>query len=248
MNKIVTLSLAVLPVISLAKEPATLTDPKDQVSYAIGVDMARNFKRLRLEFNMDMLIKGLKDATGDKKLMMGEDEIRLIMNAYQVQLQQRAAQITKETATVNRAAGKAFLDVNKSKEGIMTLPSGLQYKIIKEGQGPKPVEDDVVECNYRGTLIDGTEFDSSYPSGKPLAFQLKTVIKGWQEALKLMPTGSKWQLFIPPELAYGERGAGRDIGPNATLIFDLELVSVKNATSDAAAKSPAPADINLPSP
>jgi FKBP-type peptidyl-prolyl cis-trans isomerase FklB len=126
----------------------------------------------------------------------------------------------------NRKQGEAFLAANKSKEGVVTLPSGLQYKVLKQGTGPKPVPSDSVVCNYRGTLIDGTEFDSSYKRGEPATFPVDHVIKGWTEALQLMPAGSKWQLFIPPELAYGEKGAGADIGPNATLIFEVELISV----------------------
>jgi FKBP-type peptidyl-prolyl cis-trans isomerase FklB len=127
----------------------------------------------------------------------------------------------------NKTEGEAFLAANKTKQGIVTLPSGLQYTILKEGTGPKPTASDSVVCNYRGTLINGTEFDSSYKGGQPLTFPVGGVIKGWTEALQLMPVGSKWQLFIPSQLAYGERGAGADIGPNATLIFEVELLSIQ---------------------
>jgi FKBP-type peptidyl-prolyl cis-trans isomerase FklB len=127
----------------------------------------------------------------------------------------------------NKKAGDAFLAANKTKEGVVTLPSGLQYKILKEGTGPKPTPADSVVCNYRGTLIDGKEFDSSYKRGQPATFPVGQVIKGWTEALQLMPVGSKWQLFVPPDLAYGDRGAGPDIGPGATLIFEVELISIK---------------------
>jgi FKBP-type peptidyl-prolyl cis-trans isomerase FklB len=133
----------------------------------------------------------------------------------------------KEAADKNKAEGEAFLAANKSKEGIVTLPSGLQYKILTEGKGPKPTAADTVVCNYRGTLINGTEFDSSYKRGEPATFPVGGVIKGWTEALQLMPVGSKWQLFIPSGMAYGERGAGADIGPNATLIFEVELISIQ---------------------
>ena len=128
----------------------------------------------------------------------------------------------------NKQAGDAFLAANKSKESVVTLPSGLQYKILTEGTGPKPTASDSVVCNYRGTLIDGKEFDSSYQRGQPATFPVGQVIKGWTEALQLMPVGSKWQLFIPSELAYGSRGAGADIGPNSTLIFEVELISIKD--------------------
>jgi FKBP-type peptidyl-prolyl cis-trans isomerase FklB len=127
----------------------------------------------------------------------------------------------------NKKEGDAFLAANKTKEGVVTLPSGLQYKILQEGTGPKPTASDTVVCNYRGTLLNGTEFDSSYKRGQPATFAVGQVIHGWTEALQLMTVGSKWQLFIPPDLAYGPRGAGNDIGPNATLVFEVELVSIQ---------------------
>jgi len=147
---------------------------------------------------------------------------------FQVDLRQKQAEATKLAAEKNKKEGEAFLVENKRKEGVVTLPSGLQYKILKAGTGKKPTEGDTVECIHRGTLIDGTEFDSSYRSKKPMTFKVSGgIIQGWSEALKLMPVGSKWQLFIPPQLAYGDRGAGDIIGPNATLIFEVELLAVK---------------------
>jgi FKBP-type peptidyl-prolyl cis-trans isomerase len=137
---------------------------------------------------------------------------------------------------VNKKEGEAFLAANKSKPGVVTLPSGLQYKILTAGTGPKPTATDSVNCNYRGTLIDGKEFDSSYKRGKPVTFPVTGVIKGWTEALQLMPVGSKWQLFIPSDLAYGDRGAGADIGPGATLVFEVELISIEDKSKD---KTPA---------
>jgi FKBP-type peptidyl-prolyl cis-trans isomerase FklB len=134
-----------------------------------------------------------------------------------------------EAGAAARKEGDAFLAANKTKEGVVTLPSGLQYKILTEGKGPKPTASDTVTCNYRGTLINGTEFDSSYKAGNPVSFPVSGVIKGWTEALQLMPVGSKWQLFIPADMAYGDRGAGADIGPGETLIFEVELVSIEEA-------------------
>ncbi len=138
----------------------------------------------------------------------------------------------QEAGAANKTEGEAFLAANKSKDGVVTLPSGLQYKILTAGTGPKPTASDSVVCNYRGTLINGTEFDSSYKRGQPATFGVGQVIKGWTEALQLMPVGSKWQLFIPSSLAYGERGAGAEIGPNATLIFEVELLSIQDKTKD----------------
>jgi FKBP-type peptidyl-prolyl cis-trans isomerase FklB len=200
---------------------------KNKVSYGIGVDMGRNFKRLDLDIDIDMLTKGLKDAYAGKKLSIPDNELRNIMSAYQSELKVKQAAAIKNIGEANQKAGAAFLAENTKKDGVVTLPSGLQYKILKQGDGNKPSETDIVECNYRGTLIDGTEFDSSNRIGKPVQFKVSGVMAGWQEALKLMPVGSKWQLFIPPQLAYAQTGAGRDIGPNATLIFEVELLGIQ---------------------
>jgi FKBP-type peptidyl-prolyl cis-trans isomerase FklB len=173
-------------------------------------------------------MKGLKDGYAGNKLSIPDDELRNIMSHYQNELREKQAMTIKTVGEANQKAGEAFLAANAKKEGIVTLPSGLQYKILKKGDGRIPAEDDTVECNYSGRLLDGTEFDSSTRIGKPVLFKVGGVIPGWQEALKLMPAGSKWQIFIPSQLAYGQRGAGRDIGPNATLIFEVELVSIQS--------------------
>jgi FKBP-type peptidyl-prolyl cis-trans isomerase FklB len=210
-----------------AKEAPELKSDKDKVSYGIGADIGKNFKRLGLDVNLDVLMKGLKDSNSGKKLALSEDELRTVMSNYQNELKQKQITALKTIGDSNKKTGDAFLAENAKKEGVVTLPSGLQYKVIKPGDGKKPTTEDTVECNYRGTLIDGTVFDSSLATGKPALFKVGGVIPGWQEALKLMPTGSKWQLFIPPQLAYGERGAGRDIGPNSTLIFEVELTGIQ---------------------
>ncbi|MDA8126475.1 MAG: FKBP-type peptidyl-prolyl cis-trans isomerase [Deltaproteobacteria bacterium] len=205
----------------------SLQTQKEKVSYAIGVDLARNFTRMGMDFNVDTLAKGMKDAlTGDKPLMTDE-ELRTTLTAYQTELRDKQMKAANAAAIENKKIGDAFLAENKTKEGVVSLPSGLQYRILKVGNGKKPMETDSVECHYRGTLINGMEFDSSYKAGQPATFKVNGLIAGWTEALKLMPAGSKWQLFVPPELAYGARGAGQTIGPNSTLIFDLELIAVK---------------------
>jgi UDP-GlcNAc:undecaprenyl-phosphate/decaprenyl-phosphate GlcNAc-1-phosphate transferase len=221
------LGILFLAVPLCAGEPPVLKTQKEKVSYGIGVDMARNFKQQGIEFDANILMKGFKDQSSGGKLLMTEDDIRATLSAYQSEIMQKRAQAMKVAAEENKKIGDAFLAENKKKEGVVALPSGLQYKILKAGDGKKPTDADMVECNYRGILINGTEFDSSYRTGKPAIFKVTGVIPGWVEALKLMPRGSKWQLFIPPQLAYGERGAGRDIGPNATLIFELELLAIK---------------------
>ena len=210
-----------------AAETPMIKTPKDKVSYGLGVDMARNFTRLGMEFDTDTLVKGFRDAIAGGKLLMTEEDLRTTLTAYQNELREKHLQKTKLTGEINKKEGEAFLAANKTKEGIVTRPSGLQYKILKTGNGKKPMDADSVECNYRGTLIDGTEFDNSVRAGKPLTFKVAGVIPGWTEALKLMPVGSKWQLFIPSELAYGARGAGNMIGPNAALIFEVELIAIK---------------------
>ncbi len=210
-----------------AGEPGTLTASKDKVSYGIGVDVARNFQRLGLDLDLDLLIKAMRDVYGGGKLLMTEEELRATMDAYRIELQSRQLDAMKKAGEENQKKGEAFLAENKGKEGVVVLPSGLQYKVLNAANGKTPQDADTVECNYRGALIDGTEFDSSYRRGQPATFSVTGVIPGWREALKLMPVGSKWQLFVPPQLAYGPRGAGRDIGPNATLVFEVELLAIK---------------------
>ncbi|HET6461869.1 MAG TPA: FKBP-type peptidyl-prolyl cis-trans isomerase [Syntrophales bacterium] len=209
-----------------AETPQFKTD-KEKISYGIGVDVARSFKRLGVDIDMNLLVKGLEDVMTDQKLLMNEDDLRATMKAYFEELRQKQMAITQALGEENKKKGGAFLAENKKKEGVVTLPSGLQYKIINAGSGKMPTENDTVECTYRGTLIDGKEFDSSFRTGKPATFKVSGVIAGWREALKLMPVGSKWQLFIPPELAYGPTSASRDIGPNTTLIFEVELLAIK---------------------
>jgi FKBP-type peptidyl-prolyl cis-trans isomerase len=210
-----------------AGETEVLKNQKEKISYGIGTDAGRNFKRLGIDLDVDVFVKGLKDSLSGEKPLLSEDELRATKEAYQADLMQKQAQATKRAVEENKQKGEAFLAENKTKQDVVTLASGLQYKILKAGDGKTPAENDTVVCHYRGTLIDGTEFDSSYKRGQPATFPVKGVIKGWIEALQLMPVGSKWQLVIPPELAYGAHGAGRDIGPNATLIFEVELLAIK---------------------
>jgi FKBP-type peptidyl-prolyl cis-trans isomerase FklB len=179
-----------------------------------------------MEIDPAILLRGLKDEMAGKTVMTDMEAHNTLMQAQQ-EAKKKADETRQASMEPNKKAGDAFLAANKTKEGVVTLPSGLQYKILKEGTGPKPTPADSVVCNYRGTLIDGKEFDSSYKRGQPATFPVGQVIKGWTEALQLMPVGSKWQLFVPPDLAYGDRGAGPDIGPGATLIFEVELISIK---------------------
>jgi FKBP-type peptidyl-prolyl cis-trans isomerase len=183
--------------------------------------------RLGIEVDLEVLIKGLRDGLSGEKLLINEDDLRTVMNAYQAELKERLLRAAQAAAEENRKIGEAYLAENRMKDGVVSLPSGLQYKIVTAGEGKRPKDADTVECNYRGTFVNGKEFDSSLRTGKPSTFKVTGLIAGWTEALKLMPVGSKWQLFIPPQLAYGERGAGGVIGPNATLIFDLELLAIK---------------------
>src|ERR1022692_2199489 len=205
----------------------TLKTQKDKVSYAIGMNIGQGMKKDSLDVDPDILARGVKDAMTGAKPLMAEEEARAAMNQLRTEMTEKKKAEAQHAGPANKQAGQQFLAANKTKEGVVTLPSGLQYKIIKQGDGPKPTASDTVVTNYRGTLIDGTEFDSSYKSGQPVTFPVGQVIKGWTEALQLMPVGSKWQLFIPSDLAYGERSPGGEIGPNSTLIFDIELLSIQ---------------------
>ena len=214
-----------------AGENVELKDQKDKVSYSIGINIGKNLKKQSVEINPDTLLKGINDALSGGKTLMTEQEVNETMMNFQKDLMAKQQARMKELGEKNKKEGEAFLAENKKKEGVTTLPSGLQYKVIKEGDGKIPTINDTVTVNYRGTLIDGTEFDSSYTRGQPVTFPVKGVVPGFSEALQLMKVGSKWQLFIPSNLAYGERGAGEQIGPNTTLIFELELLSIKEGTS-----------------
>jgi len=216
--------------------PAPLKTPKEKFSYALGMSIgsqiAPNLKKEAVEVDSNLVSQGLKDALAGTKTRMTEEEAKAVLNAVQADVRKQQQEKAQQAGAANKTEGDAFLAANKSKEGVVTLPSGLEYKILTAGTGPKPTASDSVTCNYRGTLISGTEFDSSYKRGQPATFGVGQVIKGWTEALQLMPVGSKWQLFIPSSLAYGDRGAGADIGPNATLIFEVELLSIQDKAKD----------------
>jgi FKBP-type peptidyl-prolyl cis-trans isomerase FklB len=205
------------------QEKLALKNQKERVSYIIGMDIGSNLKKQSIDVDPNILAKGMKDALSGEKPLLTEQEIQETMLAFQKEMMAKQAEIGKK----NKAEGEAFLAENKKKEGVKILPSGLQYKVIKAGTGKTPKLTDTVTAHYRGTLTNGMEFDSSYKRGQPANFQVSGVIRGWTEALQLMQEGSKWQLFIPSNLAYGEQGAGRDIGPNATLIFEVELISIQ---------------------
>jgi FKBP-type peptidyl-prolyl cis-trans isomerase FklB len=235
-----------------------LTTSKQKASYAIGMNWGTGLHRQGIDVDSAALIQGMKDALAGGKTLLTEDEARSALMQLQKEMQEKQQAKAAAEGDANKKEGDAFLAANKTKEGVVTLPSGLQYKILKEGNGPKPTASDSVVCNYKGTLINGTEFDSSYKRGEPATFPVTGVIKGWTEALQLMPVGSKWQLFIPPDLAYGPRGTpGGPIGPNATLIFEVELISIKDknpppdkvpAPGAAPEKSPAGAATSSPTP
>ena len=207
-------------------EEKNFKDQKDKVSYIIGLDIGTNLKKQALDINPDVLLKGVKDALSGNKPSLTEQEINSTIAAFQKEMKEKQEEMMKKAGEKNKKEGEVFLAGNKKKEGVVTLPSGLQYKVIKNGNGKKPKLTDTVTTNYKGTLIDGTEFDSSYKRGQPASFQVNGVIAGWTEALQRMEEGAKWQLFVPSQLAYGERGAG-PIGPHATLIFEIELISVQ---------------------
>jgi len=221
------LATALLTLAAAAQDTAQFKTPKEKLSYALGMEIGNGFRKQALELDPATVSQGFADAFSGSKTLLTEDEMRAVLTSAQEDYRKKQAVVRAEKAQVALKEGEAFLAANQSKEGVVTLPSGLQYKILKAGSGEKPDADDTVVCNYRGTLIDGTEFDSSEKHNGPATFPLKGVIRGWREALLLMPVGSKWQLFVPAYLAYGENGAGQAIPPNSALIFDVELLSVQ---------------------
>lgn len=212
----------------------TLNTQKDKISYALGMNIGAGMHAESIDIDPDIFARGLKDAFAAGKTLLTEDQAHTTLMAFQTEMRKKqqektqlAEEAMKKTGEANKKAGEDFLAANKSADGVVALPSGLQYKILQAGTGPKPTASDSVVCNYRGTLLDGTEFDSSYKRGQPATVSLSGVIKGWTEALQLMPVGSKWKLFLPAELAYGQRSPSPTIGPNSTLIFEVELLSIQ---------------------
>lgn len=210
-----------------------LTDKKDKISYSIGVDVGKSIQKQKIDINPESFLAGFKDGQADKLTLMTEEEIRETLMALQTEMLEKHKTMAKELAAKNLAEGEKFLAENKKQKGVVTLPSGLQYRIIKEGKGTSPKATDMVTTHYRGKLINGTEFDSSYTRGEPAKFAVNGVIPGWTEALQLMKPGAKWELFVPAKLAYAENGVGQIIGPNSTLLFEVELLKVGNDDSAA---------------
>jgi FKBP-type peptidyl-prolyl cis-trans isomerase FklB len=206
--------------------PAPFKTPLEATGYAVGVDMVRNFRNQGVPFDLEQLIHGMRDATAGSKLLLSDAEVKRLVGELETEVRTKMIAARKAEAETNQKKSDEFLKANAAKPGVVSLPSGLQYRVMKAGTGAKPGDDATVLANYRGMLADGTEFDAS-AAGQPASFKLNGVIAGWREALKLMPAGSKWELVVPPKLAYAERGAGRIIGPNQVLRFEVELVEVK---------------------
>lgn len=221
------LALAFIACQGNTQEKVQLKTQKDSVSYSIGLDVGRNLKQQMLDLDPVLLGRGIRDVIDSLPPALTEEQVQACMANYQQQVMAKHQDAMKAQGEKNKKEGEAFLASNKTKDGVITLPDGLQYKILKTGAGQKPTATQTVSVNYRGTLVDGTEFDNSYKRGQPAEFPLNGVVKGWTEALELMPVGSKWQIYIPPDLAWGERGAGGLIGPNATVIFEIELLAIK---------------------
>jgi FKBP-type peptidyl-prolyl cis-trans isomerase FklB len=214
--------------LTYAADPALKTTDQ-KASYALGTDLAKNLSQQGVNIDIKALTLGLEDVLNQKPLRLSQEEMQAAVNEVKTALLQKRLEEQKALGEKNAKAGADFLAKNKTKPGVKTTASGLQYKVITEGKGPSPTEDDMITAHYKGSLIDGTVFDSSYERGSPLEFQMNNVIKGWKEALKLMNVGAKWEVYIPAELAYGEKGAGNRIGPNETLIFTVELIKFEKA-------------------
>ncbi len=220
------MGLAMSTSIVAADAPALSTD-LDKLSYSVGIDLGKNLKKQDIQINPSIMAKGIEDGMNGGKMLMTEDQMKDTLSKFQKDLMAKHAAQFEKQATVNKEKGDAFLSKNKTQKDVVTLPSGLQYKIITEGKGVKPAKEDEVTVEYTGKLIDGTVFDSTEKAGKPATFKVSQVIPGWTEALQLMPAGSTWEIFVPAELAYGARNVGGPIGPNETLVFNVHLISVK---------------------
>ena len=221
------LCVLLVAVHGMAQDSTILKTQGDRVSYSMGLDIGRMLKMQGVDVDLELVTRGLKDAYTGNQALLTDEEMQEVLTNFKKEFLAKQQELAKQQGEKNKREGEIFLETNKKKEGIQTLPSGLQYKVVKTGSGKKPTTTDTVTVHYRGTLIDGKEFDSSYRRGKPATVPVNAVIPGWTEALTLMEEGARWELFIPPNLAYSERSAGRDIGPNATLIFEVELISIE---------------------
>jgi FKBP-type peptidyl-prolyl cis-trans isomerase len=207
-----------------ADHSPVLKTQKDMQSYAVGVELVRNYKRQGADLDLDIVMRGMKEALAGDKLLLTEEDLLTSLSMFTSELRRKKAGDRLMAQQDNKKNGEAFLAENKTKPGVVTLPSGLQYKILKAGEGKKPTDADTIECRFRGSRIDGTDLEN--PSERLDTFKISAVIPGWREAIKLMSVGSKWQLFIPPQLGYGQRGSGH-IGPYETLIYEIELIEIK---------------------
>ena len=223
-HSLIVLGLATLLLGACAEKTPKLDTDKQKYSYAIGYQLAQNLKRQNIDLDPGAVSLAMKDVLSGQEVALSNEQMQAAIQSLQAARQKQM----QATAEKNKAAGEAFLAENKKKEGVVTTKSGLQYKVVKKGTGRKPKSSDTVEVHYRGTLIDGKEFDSSYRRNQPAVFPVHGVIKGWQEVLPMMKEGAKWHVAIPSQLAYGERGAGPSIGPNQVLVFEIELLKIKN--------------------
>ncbi len=212
-----------------ADAASDLTSNQQMVSYSIGVDLGRNMAKQKLDLDINSLSAGLKDGFSGTQLKLSEDKMKEVLMSFQKEFVAKRNAEVQQKAQQNLKAGQDFLANNKKQPGVVTLPDGLQYKVMTMGTGPKPTQTDTVKVDYTGTLINGTVFDSSEKQGQPISFKVNQVIKGWTEVLQLMPVGSTWQVFIPADLAYGAQAVGNVIGPNETLIFTIHLISIEKA-------------------
>jgi len=226
LNWIVCCGLLASSSLAWSADPVVLKTDKEKLSYSIGASIGKNLKNETTEIDVGIMIEGLKATLAGEKGALPDKEVRQVMSDYQTKMRQRAAAKRQEELGENKKKGDAFLAEYKAQKDVLSLPSGVLYKIIRKGDGRKPLESDMVQVNYRGTLINGTEFDATEP-GRPANLKISSLIAGWKQALSMMPVGSKWQIVIPSTLAYGERGVGSDIGPNEVLVFDLELLAIK---------------------